>query len=293
MSAVTADLHFHSHYADDRARRQKLHRLIEETFDIDLAPLVEFDFEDPQVVPFSYFDGSGACIANASVYPVRTMFDGKPGEGFAVQSVATSPAWRHNGLFRDLISRVLDWCDARAPFIILTTATPSLYTRFGFTARRRVRFVARTAGIQPDTRAGIRKLDIRADAALVKRLLAERTPLSARMALTDHGAIFFLEAASNPDIELRYLPEHDAMIAFTKQKDEPPLIGNIVGRTIPSFAVLLAALGGTPDRVEFAFSPDRLCLDAEELPLASSATLMTRGPFPAACEPFQLPVGGL
>lgn len=293
MNGFPAGLHFHSNYANDGTRRRKLNMLVEETFGIDLTPLVKFDFEDPAVVPFSCFDESGACIANASVYPVRTMFGGKQGEAFAMQSVATSPAWRLKGLFRELVSRALAWCDARAPFIILTTDTPALYTRFGFTPRPRSRFLVRPGDVKPDMRTAARRLDIRADAELVKRLLSERTPVSNRMALVDHGAIFFLEAASDPELELHYLPEHDVMVSVARQDGEPPLIGNIVGRTIPPLPVLLATLGGAPEIVEFAFPPDRIGLDAEELPLTSRATVMTRGDFPATCEGFRIPLGGI
>lgn len=76
MGAERNGLLFHSHYAGDRARRSQLDKLIEETFDLDLSPLIASGFEDPNVVPFSYFDGDGRCVANASVYPVRHDNDG-------------------------------------------------------------------------------------------------------------------------------------------------------------------------------------------------------------------------
>lgn len=292
MKAISSGLRFCSHYAADQARREALNKLIEGTFDIDLTPLAELDFEDPNVVPFSYFDADGRCIANASVYPVRTMLNGLTGNAFAMQSVATRPEWRLKGLFRDLVTRALEWCDARGPLVMLKTDTPSLYTRFGFETRPRVCFFVATKDT-PVERVEVRDIELPRDAELLKRLLRERAPVSNRISLTDYGTIFFLEAVSGKFSSLRYLPDYDAAIAVSELPDGTLRIDNAIGRTIPPLPVLLGALGTIHEVVEFAFPPDLLGVDAETQPLVQTSTFMTRGAFPGTCEPFGLPVGGI
>lgn len=292
MKAISSGLRFCSHYAADEARRGQLNRLIEETFDLDLTPLVEFNFEDPNVVPFSYFDDRGRCVANASVYPVRTMLGDVTGNAFAMQSIATRPEWRLNGLFGDLVTRALEWCDAHGPLVMLKTDTPALYTRFGFGTRPRARFFVTTTDT-PVERVAVRDIEMPRDAELLKRLLRERAPVSNRISLTDYGTVFFLEAVSSAFAALRYLPDYDTIIALSNAPDGTLRIDNIVGRNIPPLPVLLGALGTAPDVVEFAFPPDLFGVEAGTQPLVQTSTFMTRGAFPGTCEPFGLPVGGI
>ncbi|MDZ4381545.1 MAG: GNAT family N-acetyltransferase [Parvibaculum sp.] len=292
MKAISSGLRFCSHYAADKARREALNKLIEETFDIDLTPLVELDFEDPNVVPFSYFDEDGRCVANASVYPVRTMLGGVTGNAFAMQSVATRPEWRLNGLFRDLVTRALEWCDARRPLVMLKTDTPALYVRFGFGTRPRARFFVKTKDA-PVERVAVRDIEMPRDAELLKRLLRERTPVSNRISLTDYGTVFFLEAVSGKFSSLHYVPDHDVAIAVSELPGGTLRIDNAIGRTIPPLPVLLGALGTAPDVVEFAFPPDLFGVDAETQPLVQTSAFMMRGAFPGTCEPFGLPLGGI
>lgn len=291
MKAIPSGLHFCSHYAADQARREALNKLIEETFDLDLSPLAEFNFEDPDVVPFSYFDEDGRCVANASVYPVRTILDGVSGNAFAMQSVATRPEWRMRGLFLDLVTRALEWCDARAPLTMLKTDTPALYTRFGFETRPRVRFFAATKDV-PVERVEVRDIELPRDAGLLKRLLRERTPISNRISLIDYGTVFFLEAVSGAFTALRYLPDYGIVIALSNAPHGTLRVDNIVGHKIPPFPALFGALDMAPDAVEFAFPPDLLGVYAETQPLVQTSTFMTRGKF-AVREPFRLPVGGI
>ena len=274
-------------------RRAKVHDIIEVTFGLDLQTLTTFDFHDPGFTPFSWFDEAGSCVANAAVYPMPMTLESRRIEALAFQSVATRPDWRLQGLFHDLVTRALNWCDARTDFVILKTDTPSLYHRFGFKTRPQSRFRAKTAGTTPDRSSETRALDIRGDAELVKRLFRDRAPVSNRLALLDRGTVFFLEVALDPGFSLRYLPAFDAMMVTCKAADGTLQIDNIVGRDIPPLSALLGALGEIPEIIEFGFPPDRIDVDAEVAPLEQIAQIMTRGPFLQDGAPFRVPASGI
>lgn len=293
MNGDRAGLHFESHYAGDRAKRERVHDIIERTFGLDLGPLTEFDFHDPSFTPFSYFDAGGVCVANVAVYRMPMMLGGERVEALAMQSVCTGPAWRMKGLFRDLVNRALEWCDTQVSHIILKTDTPSLYYRFGFEKRDRTRFLVATAGIVPEIEVDVRALDIRADVALVKHLFRVRTPVSNLVGPLDHGTIFFLETASVEGYQLRYLPAYETMMVTRESADGTLQIVNLIGTAIPPFSVLLGALDRVPDIVEFGFPPDRLGVNVTLALLVDTATIMTRGPFLSGNQPFRLPLGGI
>ena len=293
MTATRDGLSFHSHFGDDGERRAKVNDIIEATFGLDLQALTTFDFHDPGFTPFSWFDESGTCVANAAVYPMPMMLGGCRIEALAIQSVATRPEWRLRGLFRDLITRALDWCDARTDFVILKTDTPSLYRRFGFKTQPQSRFRVKTAGATPDRSFESRVLDIRADANLVKRLFRNRAPVSDRLALLDYGTMFFLEAVLDPGFSLRYLPAFDAMMVTCDAADGTLQIDNIVGRDIPPLSTLLGALEEIPETIEFGFPPERLGVEPDILPLDQVAQIMTRGRFLSDGEPFRVPASAI
>lgn len=284
---------YRSHYAADAKMRARLDGLIGATFSLDLGALTEFDFQDPSFTPFSYFDESGACIANVGVYAMPPMLDGRRVDALALQSVCTAPAWRMKGLFRDLVTRALNWCDERTDLIILKTDTPALYHRFGFKTRPPSRFRMKTAETTQDRSFETRMLDIRGDAELVKHLFRDRAPVSNTLALSDYGTIFFLEAAVNPAFALHYLPAFDAMMVTCKSADGTFQIDNIIGRDIPPLSALLGALDEIPEIVEFGFPPDRLAVGVEVTPLEQMAQIMTRGPFLPDGTPFRVPASGI
>ena len=64
---------------------------------------------------------------------VSLVCDSHDATATGVRLVATDPAWRGQGLFRDLMERALAWCEtmSKGP-CLLYTADPAIYGRFGF-----------------------------------------------------------------------------------------------------------------------------------------------------------------
>jgi GNAT superfamily N-acetyltransferase len=289
-------LSYHEHYRD-RPKRAVLADLIRDVFTLDLDGFPAFGgWEqpaiggwDPSYTPFSYFDRDGLCAANASVTGLPMLLGGRHLDALGLQTVAVRPPWRGHGLCRDLVERALQWCAERSELVLLTTAIPALYERFGFRVLAQHRF----AGPAPSPRGGggRRRLD-RSDAGdirLLCRLLAGRAAVSERFAMLGLGTMFMLNWARTPAFILHHLPEWDAVVATADGEGGALRLHDVVGREIPPLATILGALGAAPVRVEVCFPTDRLGWTGTAEPVRSKDVLMALGPFLGPDEPFTLP----
>lgn len=272
---------------DEGADRAAVDALRLDTFDFDVRPLDGLEARDPSYTPFSYFDDAGVCVANAAICALPLIVEGKRVEALGVQSVATRPAWRGRGLFRDLMTRALAWCDERSDLVLLTTTNPALYGRFGFHEVPQHRFVGPAP--HPASAALARPISVAADLRLIKHLFATRTPVSRRVGLVNHQAMFLLAVTGKTPPGLSYMHDFDALVVWETAADGVFRLLDIVGPRIPPLAAILAALEVMPGTVEICFPPDRLDFAGEALPLKKSAGLMARGPFVGPDTRFMLP----
>ena len=289
MPPAGAQLIYRSHDADEPASRAAREELLHDVFGLDLRALDILDARDSSYTPFSYFDARGRCIANVGVFPMPMVVRGQRIDALAIQSVAVRPEHRRHGLCRDLLSRALAWCDAHARLVLLRTAIPDLYARFGFREMPQHCFV----GLAPVPDAGgpnsARAIALPADLALVKRLLRGRSPVSDRVGLLAHGPMFLLNIAAMDRFRLHHLPMVDAIIVSEAAAAGQFRLIDIVGRRIPPLASILGALAIRPDRVEICFPPDKLHYVGDARPIDAATVLMARGNFVDASERFMLP----
>lgn len=289
-SAAASGLVFRTHLGTDMASRVALDALLFEIFKLDLGPLDALDGRDPTYTSFSYFDGKGRCVANASICALPLVVEGRLVDAMGIQSVAVRPELRGRGLFRDVMQRTLAWCDARSPLVLLTTAAPELYYRFGF----RVVPEHRIVGPAPAPRRGVRParpLDLNIDLALVKRSLDRRVPVSDVVGLRHHGAMFLMNvAASEAHWRLDHLLDYGAIVISDTRDSGTFRLLDIVAKEMPPLAAILGALGLQPERVEICFPTDKLGYVGDPLPAGKKTKLMARGPFvDGDRRPFMLP----
>lgn len=283
-------LAYRADYFADRDAWTAFAALLADVFAFDVTPLDRLGGPDPAVMPFAFFDEAGQCVANVSAFLMPLVVDGAPVLAAGLQSGAVRPAWRGRGLYRRLTERALAWCDARgASPILLYTRNPALYART-FEVLAEHSFVGAAPPPPPGPVTPARALDLgRADdLGLVRRLLAERTPVSGQIGLAGHGTMFLLNAVLDPDIRLHYLPD-DGVVVAAGGGDRFRLY-DIVGGDIPPMARILAALGAAGDIVEVCFPPDRLAWEGRPAIFDGPCALMARGPLPLAFRrPFMLP----
>ncbi|OBZ96921.1 acetyltransferase [Pararhizobium polonicum] len=265
-------------YFGDPAAWAGLVALLQDTFGIDVGIQDRFGGPDPTSMPFGYFDGSGACVANFSAFSMPLMIEGRRVKAAGFQSGAVRPEWRGRGLYRDLMRRAFGWCDTQGfELALLLTDKPALYQPYGFKVLPQYQFSGPPpahAGLAGSSRALL--LDDPDDLALVMRVLRERTAVSSAFSVAAQAEMFLLNSHFDPDIRLAHLEQSGAIIAWRSGEAAFQLL-DVAGRTIPPLSVILAALDQRPGRIEVCFPPDRLGWQGTPEPFVSYTSLMVRG----------------
>ena len=270
------------------ASRVPIGELLRDIFEIDPAAFNRLEFWDHGYRSFSYRQGDSVA-ANVSSFPMPLVIGGEEVAAGGLQSVATRPAYRRRGLFADLMERAIADADARFAVLLLYTDNPSLYEPFGFRLQRQSSFFGRFGSAQP---TDVRRLSLGRsdDAALVRRLFAERQAPSRHLGLKGHQIAFFLNAIWYQDWRLDYLPDHHVLVAHDHSDNRPRLL-DLVGPEVPPLDCLAAVFELGDQELEVCFPPDRL--GGTFLPRPhhdpEAGQLMVRGRFPIEGTPLRLP----
>ncbi|CAN7247039.1 GNAT family N-acetyltransferase [Pararhizobium sp. LjRoot238] len=279
MPVASTGLTFRQDYFGDPAAWAGLVALLHDTFGIDVSIQDRFGGPDPTSMPFAYFDENGICVANFSAFSMPMMIDGRLVAAAGFQSGAVRPEWRGRGLYRDLMRRAFNWCDAQGfERGLLLTDKPALYEPCEFKILPQHQFSGPPpVAVQPIGSSRTLSLDNSGDLALVKRLLGERTPVSSIFAVAAQMEMFLLNSCFDAGIRLSYLDHPELVVAWKSTEADCFQLLDIAGRIIPPLSVLLAVLDQRPSCVEVCFPPDRLDWQGNPEPFASHTSLMVRG----------------
>ena len=274
-------------FFDDPTAHKAYAALMRDVFTLELEPSVAAVGRDPVWKPFALFDREGRCAAGIEAGVLTVMADAALLPITAIRLAGVDPAWRGLGLFRDLMSAALAWCEAAASGpTLLYTADHALYERFGFQPVAQFK----TSGQAPPlvARQPSRVIDPHdsEDTALLRRILATRAPVSTRCALVGAASLFLSNVLGAEDLVLAYAADLDAIIVY-EIDDTSILLVDIVAAAIPTMAQILSVLPLRP-RAEALFPTDRL--DWTGGLVREETGLMLRGRAPAAMAgPFMLP----
>lgn len=256
-----AGLVYREDFFADRGGWAALKDLLDDVFGIDLSPLDRLGGPDPSSMPSAYFDVAGRCVANFTAFSMPLMIDGRMVKAAGLQSGAVRKEYRGRGLFRDLIRRTLERCEADGfQAIALYTDKPALYERYGFAIVPQHRFCGPAPVVPAGSDPTARRLDRHdgADLALLQRLLREREPVSQRFAVCAQATMFLVNALFLDCLTLSHMPAEDAVIAWRAGNDGTFELLDVVAAKVPPLVTTLQALGVRPARIEVAFPPDRL-----------------------------------
>jgi GNAT superfamily N-acetyltransferase len=218
----------------------------------------------------------------------------------SIHAVCTDPERRGRGLGRALMQEALAGCGGRFDTLVLTTLIPEFYAAFGFRPAREHAF---TRALPPAARRpcpGGRVLtEGPDDLRLLRRLLADRAPVSERFGSRAAGVVFAIALMLTwGDLSrVRYHAALD-MLTVHEVRERTLVLYDVVGAVIPPFEELTAAIGADAERVVAFFAPDRLgegwTAEAWDQPRAAAhgddwfVGLMARGPLAVEGE-FMLP----
>ncbi|MDI7864771.1 GNAT family N-acetyltransferase [Rhizobiaceae bacterium n13] len=280
-AAQIAGLTFRQDYFDDPQGWCAISDLLLETFGVDISPLDKLGGHDRTNLPSAFFDDGGRCIANLSAFSMPLMIDGGVVRAAGLQSGAVRPEYRGRGLFRELIRITLARCEAHGyEALVLYTDKPGLYEPHGFVTIPQQHF--RGPPPPPLPRGAVRpmrplRIDDPEDLALIKRVLAERTPVSSRFAVTAQSEMFLLNSYLVSGTRLAYLHQSDAVVAWRQSETRGFELLDIAGQQIPALATILAALDAEPGHVTVHVPPDRLEWEGTPEAAAGDLVFMVRG----------------
>lgn len=265
-------------YFEDPNAFRALADLLQDVFGIDIGLQSRFGGPDPSSMPFGYFDGTGRCVANFSVFSMPLVINGRVVKAAGFQSGAVRPAFRGQGLYRDLMQRAFAWADKQAfEAGVLLTDKPELYHDHGFRVVPQFSFCGEVTQTVPAD-AESREIDLKNqdDVALVLSILADREPVSRQLSVVRQSEMFLLNAALDPEIRLSYLPGFDAILAWKLHGGTLQML-DIVARQTPLMSEIRGALGVPHDRIEAFFPTDRLEWSGNARVYDGSCALMVRG----------------
>jgi GNAT superfamily N-acetyltransferase len=250
--------------------------------------------------PFVRREGEGI-VGHVGVIELPLVVAGRPVRVGSIHAVCTDPEGRGRGVARALMQEALAACERRYETVVLTTAIPDFYTAFGFRPVREHAFaralptVARRAG--PGGRVLTEGPD---DLRLLRRLLARRAPVSARLGSLEDGTVFVVALLLTwGGFSRAYYHAELDVVTVHEVRARTLLLHDVLGPAIPPLDALLAAIGADADRIVTLFVPDRLGEGFEALPWDAQraaahgdtgfAGLMARGPLAVDGEAFMLP----
>jgi GNAT superfamily N-acetyltransferase len=220
---------------------------------------------------------AGKIVAHVGVLEIPVVLAGEARSIAGIHAVCSHPGYRGRGHMRAAMERALAWADARWQTAVLWANDPSIYGRFGFVAREESMFVGPVRG-GPARELRALTLDQPADVAFLRDQLAQRKPVSQRVAAREPGWLALLDLALwTPGPSLAYLPELECIVVYAVRERFLDLY-DVIGPEIPTLADIAGCFGERIDTAVVYFSPDLLgapALVAEPTVLIDS--LMVRG----------------
>ncbi|MET3613471.1 GNAT superfamily N-acetyltransferase [Rhizobium aquaticum] len=269
-------LTFRQGYFSDAAALAALADLLRDTFGIDISVQNGFGGPDPSSMPFGYFDKTGRCVANFSVFTMPMMIGGREVKAAGYQSGAVRPEYRGRGLYRGLMKSALAWAaQTEHEAGILLTDKPALYEPYGFQIVDQFISVGSPPPVT-DKKFGGRTLDIlkSEDLQRIIQSLDRRKPVSKDFAVIRQKEMFLLNACLDRQTVLSHVPELDAIVAWKRRDDGTLVLLDIVAQQIPTMAEMCAALGWSGDRIEAHLPTDQLDWEAAKVHYRHGCELM-------------------
>ena len=209
--------------------------------------------------PFVRLEGERV-VGHVGIIELPLVVGGRRVRVGSIHAVCTDPERRGRGLGRALMQEALAAADARFDTLVLTTLIPEFYVAFGFRPVREHAFTRAlpSSGRRPS--AGGRVLtEGPEDLRLLRRLLANRAPVSERFGSREDGVAFTIALMLTWG-DLSRVRYHAALDVLTvhEVRERTLVLYDVVGAVIPPLEELTAAIGADAERVVAFFAPDRL-----------------------------------
>jgi predicted N-acetyltransferase YhbS len=282
-----------TNYRDQPAYRDAYFRFTPRVFNgVSFSAWYEKEGWNEHYQVFSLFDGDDI-VAHVSVSTLTLLLEGQRARGIQFSAVGTRPAYRRQGLARQLMTHVLSHYEASTDlfFLFANASVLDFYPKFGFRLVQDYEFLAEMPTLAFHPVARVLDPHNAEDWALLTHYAHHRLPVSQVCSATDDGHVFLYHALSKP-YTLCYIQPLDTVIVYDVQGE----VLNIYDIVSPDEYKFQAVLGGLrlPDVtwIRLHFTPDLIGLSTQVMARDQRAfPFFVRGALPIR-QPFRFPAMG-
>jgi len=266
------------HIREENILRESFFELANTTFGLDFRNWYEQGYWNNRYIPYSFQHGN-KIIANVSVNLLDFIIDGMKHRAIQIGTVMTHPDFRHQGLSKELMNRVLSDYKDQYDFMYLFANQTVLdfYPKFGFEKVEEVQYTVEVSFVgQPKN--NLQKLDSRKnkDSEFIYHFAEQRAPVSQRFSTINSLHLFMYHCLNTFRDNLYYHPTEDAIVLYEQTNNQIHLF-DIVSRKKPNYNKILAAIAGEGrHEVIFHFTPDDLQFDYKRNLYEDGGTLFVR-----------------
>ncbi len=216
--AVLEKLTFVTGYEKNPILRRSFNELAKETFGIQFEDWFDLGYWSDKYIPYSFADGEKV-VANASANLIRFSGEGKDWKAVQVGTVMTHRDYRHQGLARQLMERILeDYKEADFIYLFANSTVLDFYPKFGFSPVEETQYsIKANAG---SNQSEVRKLDGRnpEDLSFIYEMAGRRTFPGGFDAVNTRELLMFycLNVFHN---DIYHLPEDGAIVLARQEED--------------------------------------------------------------------------
>lgn len=231
--------------------------------EIDLEQAYQRHFLSADIIPWGIFDGKQALsILNASKMTV--MLHGEIKQAIQIGTVSTHPAYRHQGLAKQLFLRVLDTYAVDFVFLMANDTVLDYYPKYGFKPQAEHVFRQQLSHTNQANSFRQLQVDEGSNHKILRHAYAEREPLSNTFAVLNHSGLALWYCELFLSDQLWYNDETETLIV-AKQEGAMLRVYDVVTKKIdPKFfesfswpEVQDVVLHFVPDRFVGKFEPER------------------------------------
>jgi len=279
-------LELRTRYWDDRDSRGAFKAFVRGVFGLDFSEWETAGYWDPAFTPFSFFEGERV-VASICIYLLDAVVEDQATRFAQISTVATAPAWRRQGLNRQLTEIGLEWARGKheGVFLFADDEAVPYYERCGFAPLRE--YVEVVDPVPVRHRPGMIKLDPGdpVDRARIHAFAERRCPVSTRFSVGNARLLMFHALYPLRD-HVYEVPDLDCLVFFHRQ-DTCLRLYDVVGVQVPPWTELYPYLADPADReIEIHFAADQLDMTKPRLRPLLENRPFTRDGLPVECPVF-------
>lgn len=263
-------------YRDEEVIRESFNCLTEETYGFNFRDWYDRGYWQDRYLPYSLLD-QGEVVANISVNVMDFIILDEQKRYLQIGTVMTKENYRHLGLSRALMERILGEWESKCDLIYLfaNDSVLDFYPKFGF--KPMIQYQYETCVFDRNEECHIQKLDMdySADEALVYQIISQSRPIS-RLSMINNANLVMFYCLSFMRNHIYYLEDYNAIVIAETIEDTLYLQGVFSSNEINLDDVIAQIMMDGVKKVVFGFTPNDVSRYKKEVLVEEDSTLFVK-----------------